>query len=466
MVAEVGYDAYYDAYNPQVGVLGSLLIEPGLTGQVMAQVRPEDFTSEVYRTIYQAITGLFLEGKPVDILLVKERLSGIGQIAQTLIQIVDLTPTAAHVWAYTAELKKQAALSSLREIGMRLEAVLSLEDAQDLVDRANGVFSARPGVKRVSAQQLVEDFMERHGEGKHPDYLTWSLPKLDDRMYTEPGDMVLMGGYPSAGKTALALRFAWHMAKTSRVGFYSLETGPSKLGDRSVSFIAGIDMGAIKRSTLTDGDWTNLADHAEAMAKCSLDLIPAGGMTVQDIKADALAHRYEVIYLDYVQLVKAVKAGNRTEAVTGISIDLHQLAQAHGITVVALSQLSRAKTTGAGEEAAPTMSSLRESGQLEQDADAVLLLYREEPDNQESRRVLFVAKNKEGSIGKFFLDFDGRTQTFRESDTTGETVSALSAAGRWAKRAARDLKDKQMSWEDLTEKWDKEFPFGGGRGGG
>lgn len=452
MVTGVGYEA-------QVGVLGSILLEPGLVGQVLPQVRAEDFTSPVYRTIYQAITGLFLEGKAVDPVLVRERLSGIGAIGETLYQIMTLTPTAANVEEYITELKKQAALSALREIGQRLETVLVLEEAQELVDRANGVFSARSGVERLSARQLVEDFMDRHGEGRHPDYLTWSLPKLDDRMYTEPGDLVLLGGYPSAGKTALALRFAWHMARKLRVGFYSLETKASKLGDRSVAAIAGIDMGAIKRSALNDADWTKLADQAESMAGCTLDLIPAGGMTVQDIQADALAHRYQVIYLDYVQLVKGHKAGNRTEIVTGISIELHQLAQTHGITVVALSQLSRAKTTTGGEEVAPTMSSLRESGQLEQDADAILLLYKENPDKLNSRRVLYMAKNKEGEIGKIYLDFDGRTQTFQESDSTSEVVSALSAEGRKAKRRMREPKGQQMSWEELPDKWDSGFPF-------
>lgn len=452
MVTRVGYEA-------QVGVLGSILLDPGLVGQVLPQVRAENFTSPVYRTIYQAITGLFLEGKAVDPVLVRERLSGIGAIGETLYQIMTLTPTAANVEEYITELKKQAALSALREIGQRLETVPELEEAQELVDRANGVFSARSGVERLSARQLVEDFMDRHGEGRHPDYLTWSLPKLDDRMYTEPGDLVLLGGYPSAGKTALALRFAWHMARKLRVGFYSLETKVSKLGDRSVAAIAGIDMGAIKRSALSDADWTKLADQAESMAGCTLDLIPAGGMTVQDIQADALAHRYQVIYLDYVQLVKGHKAGNRTEIVTGISIELHQLAQTHGITVVALSQLSRAKTTTGGEEVAPTMSSLRESGQLEQDADAILLLYKENPDKLNSRRVLYMAKNKEGEIGKIYLDFYGQTQTFQESDNTGAVVSALSAEGQKAKRRMREPKGQQMSWEELPDKWDSGFPF-------
>lgn len=448
MVTDVGYEA-------QVGVLGALLLKPELVGQVMAQVRAEDFFSPIYRTIYQAITGLFLEGRAVDPVMVGERLSGIEGLGQTLYQIVELTPTSANVWEYVPELKKQAALYALREIGLKLERALDLDEAQALVDRANEVFSSRPGVERVSSAQLVESFMDRHGEGKHPDYLSWSLPKLNDRMYTELGDMVLLGGYASAGKTALALRFAWHMARKYRVGFYSLETGPNKLGDRSVASIAGIDMGAIKRSALTDGDWTKLSEHAEEMACRSLDLIPAGGMTVGDIQADALSHRYQVIFLDYVQIVKAPKAGNRTETVTSVSIELHQLAQGHGITVVALSQLSRAKNDG-GKELAPTMSSLRESGQLEQDADAVLLLYKEEPDKPNSRRVLSLAKNKEGEIGKIYLDFDGRTQTFRESGNTKNVSAALSAEGRRAKRAA---KSDQMTWEELSARLDKDFPF-------
>lgn len=429
-------------YEPQVGVLGSLLLSPELVGQVMAQVRPEEFVSPTYRAVYQAITGQFLAGKPVDLILIRDKLSGMGQVDQLILQIMDLTPTAANVWDYVADLKQEAALHRLRDIGRQLELVTVLEDAQGLVDQANAVFSARPGAVRLSAQQLVEDFMARHGEGRRPDYITWSLPKLDDNMYTEPGDMILLGGYPSAGKTALALRFAWHMAKRRRVGFYSLETNAAKLGDRSISSIAGIKMDAIKRSALTDQDWTRLSDHAESMSSCQLDLIPAGGMTAQDIRADALAHRYEVIFLDYVQLIRSQQRGNRTEIVTSISIELHQMAQAHSIAVVALSQLRRPDTKANGDESAPTMSSLRESGQLEQDADAVLLLYLEEPRKTDSRRVLFVAKNKEGSIGRMYLDFDGLTQTFRTSENIKDTPA------------------QQMLWEDLTKQRDANFPFG------
>lgn len=350
-------------------------------------------------------------------------------------QLIEVTPTAANIWEYVDLLKKQSALEGLRDVGHALQTVTRLEDAMELLDKANAIFSTRPGVKRLSAKDLVQDFMDRHGEGKHPEYYSWSFRKLDEGLYSERGDMVIVGGYPSAGKTALALRFAWHMAASHRVGFYSLETKPEKLSDRSVATLAKIDMKTIKHSALTEDLWRQFLSHANSISKSNIDFIPAGGMTVADIRADALAHRYEVIYIDYLQLISVGHTYNRTEAVTSISIGLHQLAQANNITVVALSQLKRAENSKKGEEIAPDMSSLRESGQLEQDADTIMLLYKETPDDLQSRRVLKVAKNKEGTIGKIYLDFDGATQTFTESDSTKEVVKHFQEEGRKAKQA-------------------------------
>lgn len=424
-----------DPLTPQLGVLGSLLIEPDLIGQVMAKVRADDFRNERCRLIYQAITGAFLEGKRVDGIIVRDRLAGFGDFTNDLMQLIEVTPTAANIWEYVDLLKKQSALEGLRDVGHALQTVTRLEDAMELLDKANAIFSTRPGVKRLSAKDLVQDFMDRHGEGKHPEYYSWSFRKLDEGLYSERGDMVIVGGYPSAGKTALALRFAWHMAASHRVGFYSLETKPEKLSDRSVATLAKIDMKTIKHSALTEDLWRQFLSHANSISKSNIDFIPAGGMTVADIRADALAHRYEVIYIDYLQLISVGHTYNRTEAVTSISIGLHQLAQANNITVVALSQLKRAENSKKGEEIAPDMSSLRESGQLEQDADTIMLLYKETPDDLQSRRVLKVAKNKEGTIGKIYLDFDGATQTFTESDSTKEVVKHFQEEGRKAKQA-------------------------------
>lgn len=396
--------------NAQSAVLGSLLISPELTGEVMTKVRPEDFGNNDCRLIYQAITGLFLEGKTIDPVIVRERLSGFSDMGETLRQIMVQTPTAANIWSYVEILQEQSRLARLRAIGSKLFEVPTMEAALALISEANGVLSSRPGVTRKSAEALLSDFYARHSEGKHPEYLSWSFPKMDDKLYTELGDFNVIGGAASAGKTALALQFAWHQARKHRVGFYSLETNDKKLGDRSISALAGINMGVIKRSTLTDPDWQRLAGCSGEICKRQIDFIQASGMTVDDLRADALAHRYEIIYVDYLQLLKVPKVYDRTAIVTSISIGLHELSQSNGITVVALSQLNRD-----GQNGAPTMSSLRESGQIEQDADTIMLLYKEDNDDPYSRRILKFPKNKEGVIGLIYLDFDGETQTFSES---------------------------------------------------
>ncbi len=410
--------------NAQSAVLGSLLISPELTGEVMTKIRPEDFGNNDCRLIYQAITGLFLEGKTIDPVLVRERLSGFPDMGETIRQLMMQTPTAANIWAYVEILREQSRLARLHAIGSKLFEVPTMEAALELIAEANGVFSSRPGVTRKSAEAMLSDFYARHSEGKHPEYLSWSFPKMDDKLYTELGDFTVIGGAASAGKTALALQFAWHQAQKHRVGFYSLETNDKKLGDRSISTLAGIDMGVIKRSTLTDADWRRIAGCSGEICKRQIEFIQASGMTVDDLRADALAHRYEIIYVDYLQLLKVPKVYDRTAIVTSISIGLHELSQSNGITVVALSQLNRD-----GQNGRPKMSSLRESGQIEQDADTIMLLYREDDDDPHSRRVLMFPKNKEGEIGLMHLDFDGTTQTFSESDgdTRDEEDSVLPA---------------------------------------
>ncbi|MBP3654027.1 MAG: AAA family ATPase [Oscillospiraceae bacterium] len=446
-----------DPMTPQVAVLGSLFIEPKLTGEVLSKLRAEDFSNERCRIIFQCIQSLFMEGKPVDPALVAGRLSSIPDIGSTIMDILHQTPTAANVWSYVDILKEQSRMTQLRTYAMRLMDAASLDEAQSILSKANGVFSDRTGVSRMSAAAMLTDFRERHQAGKHPEYLSWSFKKLDEGLYTEPGDFVILGGYPSAGKTALALRFAWHIAETKRVGFYSLETRTSKLADRSMATLAMVDMGAIKKSELTQDHWLQIGAAEKSIAARNMTMVQAGGMTVQDIQADALANRYEVIFIDYLQLIATPRVTNRTEAVTSISLGLHQLAQANNITVVALSQLRRPENQKGGAEAAPGMSSLRESGQLEQDADTIMLLYREKPDEPQSRRVLKMAKNKEGTIGKIFLDFDGKTQTFTESSSSHEVMRELQAAGRQAKR--KNHMEAQATFRDITNESDEDLPF-------
>ena len=193
----------------------------------------------------------------------------------------------------------------------------------------------------------------------------------------ERGDFIVLGGYPSAGKTAFSLQLAWNQAKDHRVGYFSLETKPEKIIDRTVASVCGVDFGRIKGHALTQEDWDACAARSKAYTTRKLEVIKAGSLSVTDIQALALAGQYEIIYVDYLQLVEPEdRRRSETEIVAQISKDLHTMAQTTGITVCALSQLSRPEKSGR-EEKAPGLHSLRQSGQIEQDADGVMLLYKE-----------------------------------------------------------------------------------------
>jgi replicative DNA helicase len=399
-------------YEAQVGVLGSMLIDGAHTaGLVMQSLQPEDFTGP-NRTIFEVCRELFRAGRPVDPVPVSQKLG--PEYKQMLLDIMELTPTAANVREYITLTVEQSKLAKLKDLGASLVGCVDAAEAQSLLAQANRIAGGRPSVRVVSMEQGLLDFYERQRtEAVH---IPWGLPKVDGAMMSEFGDFIILGGEPSTGKTALSLQIAWTQAQKHRVGYFSLETKPEKIVDRAVSAAAGVDFGRIKRHKMEPEDWEACEARSSSMVGRKLDIIQAGGLSVLDIQAMTAAGRYEIIYIDYIQLV-APEDRRRSdfEQVTQISKDLHTLAQTTGVTVIALSQLTRPKVTG-NKVAAPGMHSLRQSGQLEQDADGVLLMYLENPNDTSSRRRLQIAKNKEGEAGGgVWLVFDGAHQRFRES---------------------------------------------------
>lgn len=406
-----------DRLAAQESVVGSMLIDHRCVGETLEQVREEDFSNLRCRMVFQAFKDLFAEGGKMDPVTVLHKLGAAGdsEMRGYLSQLMDVTPTAANVLEYAKIVREQARRERRRELGRLLQEEPDDEQAARYVAQLNELAVERRGVRRMNMEQALLSFMERHAEPHQ--YLTWGLPKLDRGMYIDPGDMVVLGGYPSAGKTTLAVSLAYHHAKHMRVGFYSLETNQYKLADRLIANIARVELSKIKLGTMDEEDWQSVADVSDRMRARNLDLIEASGMSVQDIRADALAHRYGAVYVDYLQLVEPESRREvRQEQVAGISRGLQRLAHGSGILVVALSQLSRQKREGSDKVLEPTMADLRESGQVEQDADAVMLLYLERPKEPDtSRRVLKIGKNKEGTLGRIFLVFDGQYQRFRES---------------------------------------------------
>lgn len=389
--------------DAETAVLGSMLIAPEITGEVMLRLHAEDFLDQEYKHVFAAIRGLWQKNSPVDAVTVLHQLGDAYE--PFLRQIMEVTPTAVNWEAYAGILAEQARLARLKEAAAQIINAASLEDARTAVESANAQMCVSRYARAVSFSDGLMDFYTRQAVGKAPNYIPWGIRQLDEQLYAEPGDFIILGGYPSAGKTLLATQFAWHMAATRRVGFFSLETSPAKIYDRLIAQTACITFTRIKRHTMQQEDYTaagKLAYHPDAV---HLDVINASGFDVSDVQAIALAKHYDVIFIDYLQLLRA-QGHTRVEQVTNISLALHTMSQRTGIAVVGLSQLSRPEKSTA-KSRTPQMSDLRESGQLEQDADAIMIL-KAAPDNT---RTLSIVKNKEGERGAIQLGFDAEHLT-------------------------------------------------------
>ncbi len=397
--------------SSQAAVLGCLLIEPSLCGEIFARVQAEDFISPEYRHIFQAARDLFFSGQTVDAVTICHAAGG-DVYRSLLMQIIDVTPTAAGWREYVQILRDDVRLHRLHEAGDKLLACASLDEGFAILADAQQLGNEQHTTRIVPISQGIVDFHAR--QSRAPDSLHFGIGLLDKRLRLSPGAFLVIGGRPSAGKTAFALQIADVIAEERSVGFFSLETSDSLLYDRLIAQTCLIDFGDIKARRIPASEYIRLTDRQRALSKRKLDVIRASGMSVSDIQAVTLAKRYEVIVIDYLQLLRETGRNmNRTEAVSRMSMELHRLAQTHGVTVIALSQLSRPENKGE-QQKAPTLSSLRESGQIEQDADAVLLLYLTDPTDPKSDRRLKIAKNKEGELGCADLNFEGRFQRFVE----------------------------------------------------
>ena len=434
--------------DAEIAVLGSLILDPSLVGPVLAEVEDEDFTDSRTRLIFQTIKHLFRRGDVVDPVTICNEL-GTGDTARKdVLTLMEMTPTTANIWTYVPIMKEQARVWRMKELAAALLDAQDMDTAKATVDRLNDCMVTKTKAKHFNAVQLLTLFGERHMEGRSPEYIPWGLPKLEERVKSEKGDFIIVGGTPSSGKTALALQFAWSIAKKMRVGFYSLETSEEKIADRSVAALADIHMSAIKTNSITFEQWGKFACLGAIAEGAQLDVIPAAGWTVGDIAADALAHRFEVVFIDYLQLIRTQNRKlDRVEQVTQTSIELHEFAQSRGVAVVALSQLSRETY----QSKIPGMNHLRGSGQVEADADVIMLLYRDPQPDIPHLRGLHVAKNKDGPTGRLYLGFNGGNQRFWESPYDPEKAKK-------AKKAQKAQAQPEPEFEEISDA-DSALPF-------
>lgn len=434
-------DTWLDA---QYSVLGSVLISPEVAPRVLQETREADYAGAC-RTVYKAIKELFLAGSPIDPVSVSARLG--GEYRSFLAQLMEITPTAANIETYLRITRDQARGAALRELGKQMAEETDPGKLRELMDQANGAAIDRPTVKITTMRDALHSFFDR--KSRETTYLTWPIEDFNSRVFSELGDLIIIGGRPSSGKSAWALQCAWHWAQKYKVGFFSLETSDNRLFDRHMSALAGISMRDIKRSRISDEDWMRIGNMADGICQRPMEIIEAAGMDVADIRAVTMMQGYQIILIDYMQLVQG-SGGSRYEQVTDVSIALHTMARSLGVTVVALSQLAREDKKSSR---APDMDSLRESGQIEQDADIVMLLSQ---DKDSTDRELWVRKNKEGTCFQARLAFDGDHQTFSKalSDKAQEELKKFKNARK--KPQPTPVADKE-SFQQLP--METEVPF-------
>lgn len=400
----------------QAAVLGAMLIDADCIADVLADTSEAMFVSSVYRTVYGCIRQLFQEAQPVDPVTVgaalKER---AGQdYGELLVQLMDVTPTSANVGSYVEILKRESIVWRLRSIGAALAETEDLPAAEKLVEKANAAMSLKSGVEVWDMTQMWENFCQRHAQTAKTEYIRWGYDFIDERVYTARGDYCVIGGYSSAGKTCLALCMAMKMAQQYRVGFFSYETDKEKLTDRIMSAKAMVGLSDIKQNKLGEKEWEELAYAASSLSRTGLQIMQCSGFTVADIQSVALSRHYDVVFVDYLQLIEADgrKGWGRPEEVGSISRGLQRMSHEHGITAVVLSQLT--PDDGRKKNEAPTMYDLRESRQIAMDADVIFLLYLEDPADRAGPRILKCDKNKDGQAGWYkVMQFQGRIQSFR-----------------------------------------------------
>ena len=441
----------------QRSVIGSLLLDPDQTaGEIFQEARPEFFGDAALRHVYEAALSLWQEARPIDPVTLLARAGDDYQ--KLLADCMRMTPTAANAEAWISICRDAARLTAMQAEAMAIINARTADEAAAACERMNGALSGMEDVEDLSAAEMIGAYLDRMNDKTPVSYLSWGIDRLNDVLWVSPGQFGVIAADSSVGKTALALQFAWHMAQTGqKVGFFSLETPMENLQDRIMAEtqVAGIPLPSTKRRKLQEDDYRRAVDAGIQADRVPLRIIRKAD-SLERIRAVTLRRQFDVIFIDYVQLIDA-PGRERWDIVTNISMGLHRMAQQLGITVIGLSQITPASKL---TKAAPTKDDLRESRQLKQDADFILILSLSADDaDVPGTRVLDIAKNKDGRCLKMKLSFDAEHMTFAYQPPRSDEMDRIRAEGR-AKKSARAPARADPDQHELEEiEDDGELPF-------
>ncbi len=408
--------------------------------RIADKVSAEDFYRRDHRLIFESIAELAERSQPFDAVTLSEfadrrgNLEGIGGLAY-LGQLANETPSAANLPAYAQIVRERSLLRELIRVGGEIAGSAFGSDGRDvseLVDEAESkVFEiAESGSRRgsgfVSLKKILPQTIDRLDELQstegHVTGLATGYDQLDQMTAgLQKGDLVIVAGRPSMGKTSFAMNIAEHAAISARVpvAIFSMEMSAEQLSFRMISSLGRVNQGHLRTGNFSDEDWHRIDSAVRVMseAKIFIDDTPALNPTEVRARARRLAreHGLGLIVLDYLQLMQVSGSSeNRATEISEISRNLKALAKELGVPIIALSQLNRSVEQRTDKR--PVMSDLRESGAIEQDADLIAFIYRDEVYNKETLRKgiadIIIAKQRNGPVGDVQLTFLGEYTKF------------------------------------------------------
>lgn len=448
--------------DAEAAVLSAILLESQAIDRVLEIIRPEHFYSEANRRIYEAALDLSARGTPIDTVSVagvlrdRERLSQVGGSAY-IAELVDAVPAVAHLETYARRVKEKWRVRQLISVGQRIvaEAYGDIGDVQKFIDGAEqAVYEIARTPESTSVQKLepiirtvFEQITESAKRGERITGIPTGFERLDSKTAgLHDGELTIVAARPGMGKTSFVLNVASNIAaprvteewgdRCERPGvgvaIFSLEMPREQLASRMVCSEGRVDVGKMRQGYLQERDWDQLTQAAAFLYKLPIWIDDTPAISVLEMRAKVrrlqaefnrtdeagnLIQRVGLVVVDYLQLMSGSGySQSREQEVSEISRNLKQLSKELRVPVIALSQLNRAVETRGTKDKRPQLSDLRESGAIEQDADNIIFIYREDYYEQESDQKgiaeLIVAKQRNGPTGRVKVRFDAAYTRF------------------------------------------------------
>lgn len=414
----------------EVNLLGSIINHNPVMAEVFGKVKPEHFYKDGHKLLYNAMTEIYLEGGPIDVVTLINKLGsrlseagGITYISSTISSAYFPQNAVSYAdiiceKAKDREIKRILQAAALEAQGQDTKLQKIASEVQESLFRIEGEESEEDGNMEKSITEFL-NILEKRYKGEDAGGIKCGYRGIDGMINGFcKQDLIIIAARPSMGKTALALNFALNSSITycAKTAFFNLEMGKQQVLERAMAVCTGISLNKIKKGELEDEEWSRVGEKSNMLYSSGLKIYDKI-ITLKGIWAECrrLKERsgLDIVFIDYLQLIESEeKAENRNIEISKISRQLKLMAKKLNITVVALSQLSRAAE--ARVEHRPRLSDLRESGSIEQDADIVMLLYRDEYYDSETEipgiLECIISKNRNGEVGTVRLKWNARYQ--------------------------------------------------------